>query len=105
MRRKRDAVHPDSNQSVDVQGLFDWNTSHKSRHIAGNFVEPAKHDVLAGRLHACSLQHINKARSGETGIAHGAALPLDAWNFGILKRAAVARALQSVGDRVLLDSR
>ena len=45
----------------------------------------------------------NKTRTAETSVPHCATLPLNSRNFGILKCTAIARALQGVGDRMLLD--
>src|SRR5205807_8421747 len=97
------AVHVCRNQSVSVECLLDGNAPNKCRHITGNFVQTAKHHVLAGGLNASSLKNLGKTRTAETGVPHCATLPLNPRDFGILKCTAVPRAFQSVGDRMLLD--
>src|SRR5437764_4040907 len=66
MLSEGDAVHVCSNQSVGVECLLDGNTADKWRHITGNFVETAKHHVLAGSLNASSLAHLGKTRTADT---------------------------------------
>src|SRR5580704_6190207 len=54
MPGQRSSVHSGCNQCVRVGRLFDWNAANERRHFSGNFVETAKHYVLAGWLYARS---------------------------------------------------
>ncbi len=105
MASERRSVHVSGDQRVRIGGFLDRDAANERRHLAGNFIETAKHYMLAGRFYSRPLEQIAQARSGEASRSHRAALPLHARNLGLLKTASVSRALQCVGDGVRLQFR
>jgi hypothetical protein len=91
-------VHVRGNQGVAVQRFFNRDAADEGRDFARDLIESAKLDVLCCLFQAGFFEERLKAGPGEPGIADRAFAPLDSGNPRGLKRAAVARALQRVGD-------
>src|SRR5579863_7802977 len=98
MLGERRSIHVRGDECVGVLCFLDGDAANKGRNFAWNFVEPAKHDVLAAGFRSGALQHIAQARSGEAGGSHRTFAPLNAGNLGTMKAASVPGALESIDD-------
>ena len=96
MADQRRSVHVGSDQRVRIHCFLNRDAADEGRHLAGNFIETAKHYMLAVGFYSRPLEEVAQARSGEARRAHRAALPLHARNLGLLKAAPVSRALQGI---------
>src|SRR5258706_10162954 len=85
MRRQWGAIHLGRNQSVGIDRFFNGNAAYERRDFAGNFVESAEHDILAGILDARFLQKNLQTRTREFRIADCAFAPLNPRNFRALQ--------------------
>jgi hypothetical protein len=92
-------------QRVRVECLLDRDAANKGRHLARDFVEPAKHHMLAGSIYARLLQYIPQARTREFRRAHCTLFPLSSRHLRTIETAAVSRALQGVDYRVRFQPR
>lgn len=101
MSAERGTVHVGGNQGVAVGGFLDGNAANEGGDFAGDFIQAAKHDVLAGGLDAGALQEVAQSRAGETGGPDCSFLPLNARNMRLLEGASVAGAFERIGYRVL----
>src|SRR5580658_5976661 len=105
MPGERRSVHVGGDDRISIERLLDGNAANERRDFAGNFVESAEHDVLAGGLHSGTLQDIAQAWAGKAGCANRALAPLNAGDLGAMQAASVAGAFEGVDDRVSLDFR
>src|SRR5437660_780198 len=92
-------------ERIGIKGFLNRDAANEGRDFAGNFVEAAEHDLLAGGFHSGTLQYIAQARTGETGGAHRSLSPLHAGNLWTLQATAVSGALECVDDGVSLQFR
>src|SRR5439155_17947344 len=83
--------------------LLERNAPNERRHFARNFVQPAKHDVFAGVLHAGTLQQITHSRAGEAGGPNCAAFPLHAWNMRLLKSPSISGTFEGIDGTVWFE--
>src|SRR4029077_8963676 len=97
MPSQRYAVHVGRDQRVGIRRLLHRNAADERRDSARNLVQTAKHDVLAGSLHAGTLQQITQTSAGKSRSANGSFFPLDAGHLGLLETTSVSGALESVG--------
>src|SRR5213075_557107 len=99
MLRKRRAIHVSGNERVGIKRLFNRDAADERGHLARDFVEPAKHHVLAGTPYACALKKVKQARAGEPGRAYRAVAPLRPGHLGTVQATAVPGTFQSVDNR------
>src|SRR5207249_8390134 len=96
-------VHLQCNERIGVCCLLERNAPNERRHFARNFVQPAKHDVFAGVLHAGTLQQITHSRAGEAGGPNCAAFPLHAWNMRLLKSPSISGTFEGIDGTVWFE--
>ena len=96
-------VHLQCNERIGVCCLLERNAANKHRHFARNFVQPAKHNVFAGVLHAGTLQDISHSRTGEAGGPNCAAFPLHAGHVWLLKGSAISGTFEGIDDTVWFE--
>src|SRR5882672_8022775 len=97
------SVHVGSDERNGVESFFDRDAADEGRDFAGDLVEAAKHDVLAGGFHSGALQHIAQARTRKACGANRAFAPLNAGDLRTMQTAPVAGAFERVDDRMSLD--
>src|SRR5271166_5920690 len=100
---KRGAVHVGGDEGIGVESFLDRYAANKGRDFDRDFVEAAKHDVLAGGLDPRLLQDITQAWTGKAGGAYGTLAPLNAGDLGALQAATVAGAFERVDDGVVFE--
>src|ERR1700733_10476204 len=103
MPTKRHPVHVRGNQRIGVESLLKRNAANEGRNFAGNFIESAEHNVLAGRLYPCLLQHIVKSWTGKPCRAHCSLAPLNARHLTAMQAAAITGAFEGIYDSVRLN--
>src|SRR5207245_7586025 len=96
-------VHLQCNERIGVCCLLERNAANESRHLARNFVKPAKHDVFAGVLHAGTLQQIAHSWAGEAGGPNRTTLPLHAGHVWLLKSPSISGTFEGIDDTVWFE--